>query len=151
MSTRATAATMTPTQIAYWLGTRRCVPTVPEIVEHTGCARASAYRWRRFALSGGQVGNGRITSLPPASVATPCTRDVHPSRRTATGRVLAALALDSLPTSKVARMLAMPESTAAAAVRSLHQAGRIQPVGHTRHIPASHKRAAAIRWSKVNP
>jgi hypothetical protein len=37
--------------IAYWLGSLRYVPSVQEIRDHIGCSRATAYRWRRFALA----------------------------------------------------------------------------------------------------
>lgn len=44
----------TPCEIAYWLGTRRRVPDVVEIMDRWKVSRPSAYRWRAFALSGGQ-------------------------------------------------------------------------------------------------
>lgn len=41
-------------QIAYWLGTRRNVPSVAEIINAWHVSRPTAYRWRKFAESGGQ-------------------------------------------------------------------------------------------------
>lgn len=40
-------------RIAYWLGARRTVPTVTQIVDTWHVSRATAFRWRRFAQSGG--------------------------------------------------------------------------------------------------
>jgi hypothetical protein len=44
---------LTAVQIAFWLGqlvlVRNRAPSVAEIIEFTGCSRATAYRWRKFA------------------------------------------------------------------------------------------------------
>lgn len=45
---------MRPARIAYWLGARRTVPTVEQIIDTWHVSRAHAYRWRKFALSHGQ-------------------------------------------------------------------------------------------------
>lgn len=55
-----------PSEIAFWLGSRRLIPSLEEIMEHTGCARATAYRWRAFAKS-----NGRRQQLPYERPAPP--------------------------------------------------------------------------------
>lgn len=40
-------------QIAYWLGAAREVPSLDEIIDTWHVSRATAYRWRAFAESGG--------------------------------------------------------------------------------------------------
>lgn len=47
-------ASGTPTEIAYWLGTRRMLPSVRELMETWSLSRASAFRWRAFVRAGGR-------------------------------------------------------------------------------------------------
>lgn len=42
------------TQIAYWLGGCREAPSVDEIIAQWHVSRPTAYRWRAFALTGGE-------------------------------------------------------------------------------------------------
>ena len=44
----------TPTEIAYWLGTQRVVPSAWELMQVWDLSRAAAFRWRAFARSGGR-------------------------------------------------------------------------------------------------
>lgn len=66
---------------------------------------------------------------------------------TAALRIECVLELAPASTPALARMLALPASTAELAIRNLHRAGRIRPCGHTTHAPMSGKRAGAIRWA----
>jgi len=44
----------TPSEIAYWLGTQRVVPSVWELMQVWDLSRAAAFRWRAFARAGGR-------------------------------------------------------------------------------------------------
>lgn len=44
----------TPTEIAYWLGTQRVVPSVYELMRIWDLSRAAAFRWRAFVRAGGR-------------------------------------------------------------------------------------------------
>lgn len=149
----ATAAVVSPVEIAYWLGSRRVLPTAAEIVERTGCSRASAYRWRAFALAGGCSVSNRARTLPRATVevlATPrrCKHPV-PCKDAASLRVVGALRLGAATERQLSKMLDMPPATAQSTIRVLHARGVIHPAGHTPHCPLSRRRGGAIRWELI--
>lgn len=43
-----------PVEIAFWLGTCHQVPSVDDIENRWEVSRSTAFRWRAFALAGGQ-------------------------------------------------------------------------------------------------
>lgn len=45
----------TPTEIAYWLGAQRVLPSTWELMQIWDVSRATAFRWRAFARSGGRA------------------------------------------------------------------------------------------------
>lgn len=47
-------------EIAYWLGTRRDVPSVAEIAERWGVTRQTASRYHTFALDQLRIYNGGV-------------------------------------------------------------------------------------------
>lgn len=148
-----TAALLSPCAIAYWLGTRRVVPSVTEIVEHTGCSRAAAYRWRAFALEGDCSRERGKRSLPPATTAALASHRHQRSRFVRAGaadRVVAALTLCAASERQLSTMLALPPSTTQTAIRMLHVRGVIRPAGHAEHRPMSRARGGAITWTLSN-
>ena len=145
-----TAALLSPCAIAYWLGTRHVIPTAAEIVEHTGCSRATAYRWRTFALEGGCGREQRKRSLPPATTAVLASHRRQRSRSVRAGvadRVVSVLSLCIATERQLSTMLALSPSTTQTAIRLLHAHGVIRPIGHTEHRVLSRARGGAIRWT----
>lgn len=146
----ATAASLSPCEVAYRLGSRRVVPTAMEIVEQTGCSRAAAYRWRTFALQGGCAHTKRERRLPRATaeVLVRCSgQRPRVTRLKAAERLAAVLALTSAPESQLSRMLALSPTTTQAAIRTLRVRRVISPNGHVEHRPLSRVRGGAIRWA----
>jgi len=113
---------------------------------HTGCARASAYRWRAFALFGDtqELVGSPTFRLPHRNTQRHLRRRQQPA---AVERALAALALALLPTPQIVQMLAMPTSTAEATARHSNQSVPKRPVART--TSGSRKRWRVIRWSIV--
>lgn len=111
-------------------------PTVPSIhrrcarPRHTGCARASAYRWRAFALCGDthELVGSPTFRLPHRNTQRHLRRRQRPA---AVERALAALVLALLPTPQIVQMLAMPTSTAEATARALQSERTKRPVART--------------------
>jgi hypothetical protein len=144
---------LSPSEIAYWLGSRRTVPTAAEIIDYTGCSAAAAYRWRAFALEGGRGKTGRERRLPPANPSVLASRPrqrVQRVRQDAAARVAGALAVCDASERELSAMLALPPATTQMAIRMLHARGTIRPIGHVAHRPLSRVRGGAIKWSLTN-
>lgn len=45
----------TATEIAYWLGCQRTLPSVWELMQMWELSRATAFRWRAFVRAGGRA------------------------------------------------------------------------------------------------